>query len=50
MQRKTPELESLLINLQPWRSATHLFFFEYCEIFKNTYSEELLRTGAFEAP
>ena len=45
-----------LINLQAWRSATlkktptQLFSFEFCEIFKNTYSEEHVRTTAFEGP
>ena len=46
-----------LINLQVWRSASLLKrdsnlvgFFEFCEIFKNTNSEEHLRMGTFEGP
>ena len=46
-----------LTNLQAWRSAillkresSSVFSFEYCNIFKNIYSEEHLRTGAFEGP
>ena len=37
-------LESLLNKVVP----TQLFSCEYCKIFKNTYIEEYLRTGAFE--
>ena len=28
------------------KKTTQVFFWEYCEIFKNTYFEELLRTAA----
>ena len=50
IHRKTLVLESLLIKA--WRSATLLkmdsnigISSEYCEIFRNTYFEERLRTA-----
>ena len=47
-------LESLLIKLQAFikfrykETLTQVFSFEYCEIFKTTFFEELLRTAASE--
>ena len=35
-----------LIKLQLFRPATQVYSCEYCEIFKNTYFEEKIRTAA----
>ena len=45
---KTSMLQSLCwpSDLQHQETPTQMFSCEYCEIFKNTYFEELLRTTA----
>ena len=35
-----------LIKLQPFRTATKVYYCEYCEIFKDTYFEKKIRTAA----
>ena len=46
--RKTPVLESFFDNFIKKGTPTQIFSCEYCEIFKNTFFEEHLRTAAFD--
>ena len=55
IHRKKLMLESLLIKLQFWESATllkkaltHTFSSEICKLFKNNYFEEHLRSSSFK--